>query len=97
MAKTIKDIALDTPDVNARIHKVIGQCQGVERMLKEGKSCESILLQVNAAKSALHRVGQLLLERHIATQISECARTRAAAEETAEKTATAIDYFCRMK
>ena len=97
MAKTIKDTSLNTPDVFARIHKVIGQCQGVERMLKDEKSCEAVLLQINDAKSALHRIGQLLLERHIAAQINDSARSRNAADDATSKTSLAIDYFCRMK
>lgn len=34
-------------------------------MVDEDVPCEDILMQINAAKSALHRVGQVVLEGHI--------------------------------
>ena len=88
---------ITSKDVFSRIHKVIGQCQGIERMLQDGKSCEMILLQVNAAKSALHGVGQLLLERHLALQIDEGLKKGLSADKIIKKTDLAVDYFCRMK
>ncbi|MBQ9693703.1 MAG: metal-sensing transcriptional repressor [Kiritimatiellae bacterium] len=97
MARSKKNSELNTPDVYARIHKVIGQCQGIERMLDDGKSCETILLQINAAKSALHRMGQLLLERHLAVQITEGAQKADSGEAVIKKVSLAVDYFCRMK
>lgn len=97
MAKAKSQTEFNTSDVYTRIHKVVGQCNGIERMIKEGAPCETLLLQINAAKSALHRIGQVLLERTIAKQIHEGMRTKSAANEAVEKTSVAIDYFCRMK
>ena len=34
-------------------------------MIDEDVPCEDILSQINAAKSALHKVGQIVLEGHI--------------------------------
>ncbi|WP_442342123.1 metal-sensing transcriptional repressor [Dialister invisus] len=33
-------------------------------MVEEDIACEDMLSQINAAKSALHRVGQIVLEGH---------------------------------
>lgn len=97
MANELKETELNTADVRTRLHKVKGQCDGVERMIEEGKPCEEILMQVNAAKSALHRLGQVLLERTLEKELQECAHSKAAAKAASKKTALAIDYFCRMK
>ena len=34
-------------------------------MINEDKSCESILIQIVALKSALHKTGQVILEGHM--------------------------------
>lgn len=45
--------------------KIIGQVQAIDRMIDEDIPCEDILSQINAAKTALHKAGQVILERHI--------------------------------
>ncbi len=51
--------------MHARLKKIIGQVQAVDRMIDEDIPCEDVLAQINACKSALHRVGQMVLEGHI--------------------------------
>lgn len=78
-----------------RIHKAAGQCNAIERMLDSEATCEQILTQVNAAKSALHRIGQMLLEAHL----HHCAREGVANGNVAETFANlsqTIEYFCRI-
>ena len=36
--------------------------QAIDRMVDEDVPCEDVLAQLNAAKSALHKVGQVVLE-----------------------------------
>ena len=48
-----------------RLSRIMGQIQAVDRMIDEDIPCEDILAQVNAGMSALHRVGQVILEGHI--------------------------------
>ena len=48
-----------------RAEKIIGQVQTIDRMIDENIPCEDILSQINAAKSALHKCGQVVLEGHI--------------------------------
>ena len=52
-------------NMHARLKKIIGQVQAVDRMIDEDIPCEDVLAQINACKSALHRVGQMVLEGHI--------------------------------
>jgi DNA-binding FrmR family transcriptional regulator len=48
-----------------RLRRVEGQIRGIQRMLEEGRECEDVLTQLTAARSALDRVGLLLMEWHI--------------------------------
>lgn len=97
MAKEKKDAPFNTPEVLARIHKATGQCQGIERMVKAGRPVESILLQVSATRSALQRLGQALLEQHIAQNVTDGVEGKLTTEATLKNLAQAVDYFCRSK
>ena len=56
---------MDADNLHRRLKKIIGQVQAIDRMVDEDIPCEDILAQINAAKSALHKVGQVVLEGHI--------------------------------
>lgn len=56
---------LDEEAILRRLKKIEGQVRGVEKMVQEDKSCESILIQIGAIKSALHKTGQIILEGHM--------------------------------
>ena len=56
---------MDADNLHRRLKKIIGQVQAIDRMVDEDVPCEDILAQINAAKSALHGCGKVVLERHI--------------------------------
>lgn len=56
---------MDSDNLHRRLKKVIGQVQAIDRMVDEDVSCEDVLAQINAAKSALNKCGQVVLEGHI--------------------------------
>lgn len=53
---------MDSDNLHRRLKKIIGQVQAIDRMIDEDIPCEDILAQINAAKSALHKAGQVVLE-----------------------------------
>ena len=56
---------MDSDNLHRRLKKIIGQVQAIDRMIDEDVPCEDILAQINAAKSALHGCGKVVLEGHI--------------------------------
>lgn len=44
-------------DIRNRLRRIEGQARGVQRLLAEDASCEAIITQLAAMKSALHHVG----------------------------------------
>lgn len=64
-----------TPDLEAaleaRLSRIEGQVRGIRRMLGEHKDCESLIVQVAAAKAALNQVLIKLLEGHMETCVAE--------------------------
>ena len=62
---------MDSDNLHRRLKKIIGQVQAIDKMVDEDVPCEDVLSQINAAKSALHKAGQVVLEGHMVTQIKQ--------------------------
>lgn len=52
-------------DATARINRIVGQANGIKRMIEEDKYCVSILDQIAAVRSALDQLGVQLLTGHL--------------------------------
>jgi len=52
-------------DIIARLARVEGHVKGIRLMAVEGSPCPQLLLRIAAARAALHKVGQLVLEDHL--------------------------------
>ena len=51
--------------VHARLRRVEGQVQGVQRMLHEGRRCEDVLTQLLAIRAAVEQAFFVMTEQHI--------------------------------
>lgn len=86
---------MDSENLHCRLKKIIGQVQAIDRMIDEDVPCEDVLAQINAAKSALHGCGKVVLEGHI----KHCVRDgieHGDADRTIAEFAKAIEHFSRM-
>ncbi len=79
-----------------RLKRIIGQVQAIDRMIEEDVPCEDMLSQINAAKSALHKAGQAILESHLKYCISENMENDDV-EETMKSFSKAMERFANMK
>jgi len=86
---------MNSGNLHIRLKKIIGQVNAIDKMIDEDIPCEDVLSQINAAKSALHKVGQAILEGHL----RHCVRDgieHGDAEKTIENFAKAIERFSNM-
>ena len=84
---------MDADNLHRRLKKIVGQVQAIDRM--EDVPCEDVLAQINAAKSALHKCGQVVLEGHI----QHCVRDgieHGDADKTIESFTKAVERFSNM-
>ena len=86
---------MDSENLHRRLKKIIGQVQAIDRMIDEDVPCEDILAQINAAKSALHRAGQVVLEGHIRHCVRDGSEHGDAADTIASCT-KAVERFANM-
>ena len=64
--------------LNNRLRHVIGQVEAVGRMIEDEEYCVDILMQLSAATGALNKVGQIVLEQHIRSCVSEAIKSGSA-------------------
>lgn len=86
---------MDADNLHRRLKKIIGQVQAIDRMIDQDVPCEDILAQINAAKSALHGCGKVVLEGHI----QHCVQGRIGAWRRGtddEKFTKAVERFANM-
>ena len=86
---------MDLNNLHGRLKKIIGQVQAIDKMIEEDIPCEDILSQINAAKSALHGCGKVILEGHI----KHCVRDgieHGDADKTIKEFTKAVERFANM-
>ncbi|MBS9776009.1 MAG: metal-sensing transcriptional repressor [Fusobacterium sp.] len=87
---------MDMNKLNLRLKKVEGQIKAISSMIEKDIPCEDILVQISAIRSAIHKVGQIILEGHMNHCIKE-AIDDGNSEEAIEKIEKAINYFAKIK
>ena len=48
-----------------RIHRMVGQLNGIEKMIEENRYCGDVLIQIAAIEKALQAFGYIVLEDHL--------------------------------
>lgn len=54
-----------------RLKRIEGQVKGIQKMLDEERYCVDILVQISAIRSAINKVGTIILENHVKGCVSE--------------------------
>jgi DNA-binding FrmR family transcriptional regulator len=86
---------MDADTLHVRLNKIMGQLKAIDKMVEEDVPCEDMLIQIHAAKSAMHKVGQIVLEGHL----NHCVREgieHGDADRTISEFAKAVEHFSRM-
>ena len=56
--------------VQARLRKIAGQVEGIERMISDDRYCVDVLHQIAAAEAALEKAGKIILGAHVDTCVA---------------------------
>ena len=86
---------MDIDNLHKRLKRVDGQIKAIDRMIEQDVPCEDIIIQINAAKTALHKIGQIVIEGHL----NHCVKDgieHGDAEKTIADFAKAVEYFSRL-
>lgn len=86
---------MDSENLHRRLKKIIGQLNAIDRMIDEDIPCENILMQINASKSALHKVGHIIVEGHLEHYIKE-SMEKGDTDEALTDVSTILEYYSRI-
>jgi DNA-binding FrmR family transcriptional regulator len=80
--------------VQARLRRIEGQVQGLQRMIAGDAYCVDVLLQISAVQGALEQVQKMMLGRHIEMCVAEAFRSGSRGERQ-RKIDELVDVFSR--
>ena len=86
---------MDMDNLHKRLKRVDGQIKAIDRMIEQDVPCEDIIIQINAEKTALPKMGPVVLEGHL----NHCVKDgieHGDAEKTIADFAKAVEYFSRL-
>jgi DNA-binding FrmR family transcriptional regulator len=86
---------MDADNLHKRLNRITGQIKAINKMIDEDIPCEDLLIQINAVKKAVHKVGQVVLEGHLKHCVKEGIE-HGNADKTIADFAKAVEHFSRI-
>ena len=65
MARTKEGEGISQEILIRRLRRIEGQIRGIEKMIVDGRDCESLVTQLAAVRSAVESVGALVLNNYM--------------------------------
>jgi len=57
--------SIEREDLLNRLKKIEGQVKGIQRMIEEEKCCTEVMIQISAIRSAINKVGGMMIESYV--------------------------------
>ena len=83
-------------EVIKRLNKIEGQIRGIVKMVESNRYCIDVLIQTRAIVSAIRKVEDIVMNRHLKTCVAESFRSNNR-EESDEKIAEIMDILSRFR
>lgn len=80
---------IDFSEENKRLNRVLGQVEGIKKMLHEQRKLDDVLIQCKAVHSALKSIEYRLLRAHVEHVLDEASRM--------EKRKTRAEYLAELE
>ncbi|WP_114240339.1 formaldehyde-responsive transcriptional repressor FrmR [Dyella sp. C9] len=81
--------------VLARVRRVRGQLDALERALEEGAECGPILQQIAAVRGAINGLMAGVLESHLREEFSHLAQAKGAPEKSIDEVVSLVRSYLR--
>ncbi|MBP7072896.1 MAG: metal-sensitive transcriptional regulator [Clostridia bacterium] len=72
--------------------KIEGQAKGIQKMIEEDKCCGDIMVQISAIRSAINKVGGLIMDRYIKECLKESLKDKNSDKSIEEIIETIVRY-----
>lgn len=84
----------DKDAIIKRLKRIEGQVKGIQKMVEEERYCVDILTQISAIRSAINKVGSIILENHMKGCVSQSIK-QGNSEEMIDELMKTIDKFVK--
>jgi DNA-binding FrmR family transcriptional regulator len=84
----------DKDAIIKRLKRIEGQVKGIQKMVEEERYCVDILTQISAIRSAINKVGSIILENHMKGCVSQSIK-QGDSEEMIDELMKTIDKFVK--
>ena len=84
----------DKDAIIKRLKRIEGQVKGIQKMVEEERYCVDILTQISAIRSAINKVGSIILENHMKGCVSQSIK-EGDSEEMINELMKTIDKFVK--
>ena len=84
----------DKEAIIKRLKRIEGQVKGIQKMIEEERYCVDILTQISAIRSAINKVGSIILENHMKGCVSQSIK-EGDSEEMINELMKTIDKFVK--
>ena len=84
----------DKEAIIKRLKRIEGQVKGIQKMVEEERYCVDILTQISAIRSAINKVGSIILENHMKGCVSQSIK-EGDSEEMINELMKTIDKFVK--
>lgn len=82
----------ETKALKTRVRKIVGQLNGIERMMEADRDCAEILTQLVSARKALKSLSEKLIHSHLHHCI-ESAKDDASAKRSLRELLTVLERY----
>ena len=84
----------DKDAIIKRLKRIEGQVKGIQKMVEEERYCVDILTQISAIRSAINKVGSIILENYMKGCVSQSIK-QGDSEEMIDELMKTIDKFVK--
>jgi len=89
---TVTSVHKRRKEVLDRLSRIEGHVHGVRKMVEEERGCPDVLLQIMAIRTALNKVGRIVLEDHVETCLTSAVK-QGKAERYISDLTEALSHF----
>lgn len=79
-----------------RLKRIEGQIRGIHNMINENRYCMDVLTQLSSVSSAVHRVEDIVLRRHLDSCVSEAIKSGSDISKK-EKLDEVMEFLCKFR
>jgi CsoR family transcriptional regulator, copper-sensing transcriptional repressor len=92
---TMEDNQITRDELLNRLKKIEGQVKGIQRMIEDDKCCTDVMMQISAIRSAINKVGGIMIEKYVMECMQEGLKSSLAKSEIDDNVKNVIDTIVK--